>query len=100
MEAIPNLLDSATRLLLPFTLYLISFVVCLVAPLCPSLCDPMGYSPPGSSVHRDSPGKNTRAGCHALLQGISPTQGSNPGLPHCRWILYHLIHQGSPSHQL
>ena len=47
-------------------------------------------SPPGSSVHGDSPGKNTRVGCHALLQGIFPTQGSNPGLLHCRRILYHL----------
>ena len=36
-------------------------------------------------------------GCHALLQGIFPTQGSNPGLLHCRGILYHLSHQGSPS---
>ena len=41
----------------------------------------------------DSPGKNTGVGCHALLQGIFPTQGSNPGLPHCRWILYHLSHK-------
>ena len=40
----------------------------------------------------DSPGKNTGAGCHALLQGIYPIQDSNPGLPHCRWILYHLSH--------
>ena len=32
----------------------------------------------------------------SLLQGIFPTQGSNPGLPHCRWILYQLSHQGSP----
>ena len=42
------------------------------------------------------PGKNTRMGCHALLQRIFPTKGSNLGLPHCRWILYHLCHQGSP----
>ena len=35
-------------------------------------------------------------GCHALLQGIFPTQGSNPGLLTCRQILYHLSHQGSP----
>ena len=35
-------------------------------------------------------------GCHALLQGIFPTQGSNPGLPHWGQILYHLNHQGSP----
>ena len=51
---------------------------------------------PGSSVHRDSPGKNTGVGCHALLQGILPTQGSNPGLLHCRQILYHLSQQESP----
>jgi len=44
----------------------------------------------------DSPGKNTAVGCHALLQGIFPTQGSNPGLPHCRWILYQLNHQEIP----
>ena len=44
----------------------------------------------------DSPGKNTGVGCHALLQGIFPTQGLNPGLPPCRRILYHLSHQGSP----
>ena len=34
---------------------------------------------------------------HFLLQGIFPTQGSNPGLPHCRWILYQLSYQGNPS---
>ena len=69
---------------------------CLVAQSCLTLCNPMDYSPPGSSVHGDSPGKNTGVGCHALLQGIFPTQGSNPGVPHCRWILYHLSRQGSP----
>ena len=37
----------------------------------------MDYSPPGSSVHGDSPGKNTGVGCHALLQGIFPI---NPGI--------------------
>ena len=41
-------------------------------------------------------GKNTGAGCHFLLQDIFPTQGWNPGLQHCRWILYQLSHQGSP----
>ena len=56
----------------------------------------MDCSLPGSSIHRDSPGKNTRVGCHALLQGIFLTQGSNPCLLHCRWILYHLSHQQSP----
>ena len=56
----------------------------------------MNCTPSGSSVHRDSPGKNTGMCCHALLLGILPTQGSNPGLLHCRQILYHLSHQGSP----
>ena len=45
-----------------------------------ALCDPMDYSLPGSSVHGDSPGKNTEVGCRALLQGIFPTQRSNPHL--------------------
>ena len=70
--------------------------VCLVAQLCSNLCDPMNCNLPGSSVHGGSSGKNTRVGCHALLQGIFPTQGSNPGLPHCRYILYCPSHQGSP----
>ena len=43
----------------------------------------------------DFPGKNSVVGCHFLLQGIFTTQGSNPGLPHCRWTPYHLSHQGS-----
>ena len=44
----------------------------------------------------DFPGKNTGVGCHFLLHGIFPTQGSNLGLLHCRKILYQLSHQGSP----
>ena len=44
---------------------------------------------------RDFLGKNIGVGCHFLLQGIFPTQGSNPGLPHCRQTLYRLSHQGS-----
>ena len=67
---------------------------CLVTQSWPALCDPMDCSLPGSSVHGDSPGKNTGTGLHALLQGIFPTQGSNPGVPHCRWILYRLSHHG------
>ena len=103
---------------------------------CPTLCNLMDCSPPGSSVHGDSPGKITGVGCHALLQGnlpnpgieprspalqadslpseaprkpkntgvgslcllqgIFPTQESNPGLLHCGQILYQLSHQGSP----
>ena len=42
------------------------------------------------------PGKNTIPGNHSLLQEIFPTQGLNLGLLHCRWILYHLSHQGKP----
>ena len=42
------------------------------------------------------PGQNTRVGSLSLLQGIFPTHGLNPGLPHCRQILYQLSHQGSP----
>ena len=53
----------------------------------------MDYSPPGSSVHGDSPG-NTEVGCYALLQGIFPTQRLNPGLLQCRQILYCLSIQG------
>ena len=59
-------------------------------------CDPVDYNPAGSSVHGDSPGKNTGVGCHAVLQGIFRTQGSKCGLPHCRQIFYYLSHQGSP----
>ena len=70
--------------------------MCLVAQLCLTLCDPMDCSLAGSSVHGGSPDKSTGVGYHALLQGVFPTQGSNPGLPDCRWILYSLSHQGSP----
>ena len=56
-----------------------------VAQSCLTLCDPsMG-----------SPGQNTGVGSLSLLQGIFLTQGSNPGLPHCRQILYQLSYQGS-----
>ena len=51
----------------------------------------------GSSVHGISPGKNTGVGCHFLLQGIFPTQGSNPDLLDCRQTLHWLSHQGGLS---
>ena len=57
---------------------------------------PWTVASPDSSGHGDSPGKNTGVGCHALLQGIFLTQGLNPTLPHCRWILYQPSYQGSP----
>ena len=44
----------------------------------------------------NSPGQNTGVGSLFLLQGIFPTQGSSPGRPYCRWILYQLSYQGSP----
>ena len=72
-------------------------VLCLVAQLCPTFCNPIDCSPPGSSVHGDSSGKNNEGGCSFLLQGIFPTQGSNPGLLHCRLIFfYQLSYQESP----
>ena len=52
-------------------------VLCLVAQLCLTICSSMDCSLPGSCVHGDSPGKNTGVSCHALLQGIFLTRGSN-----------------------
>ena len=60
------------------------------AQLCPALCNPMAYYSPWNS-----PGQNSGVGSCSLIQGIVPTQGSNPGLPHCRWILYQPSHQGN-----
>jgi len=54
------------------------------------------FSTPWTTESMNSPGQNTGVGSLSLLQGIFPTQGSNPGLPHCRQILYQLSHQGSP----
>ena len=65
-----------------------------VAQSCPTLCDPMDCSLSGSTG--DFPGKSSGVDWHFLLQGIFPTQESNPGLPHCRQTLYRLSYQGSP----
>ena len=51
----------------------------------------------GRSNPTNTPGQNTGVGSLFFLQGIFPTQGSNAGLPHCRWILYQLSHEGSPT---
>ena len=75
----------------------LSFSVSKWSLLCPILCNPMDSNQLSSSIHEDSLVKNTGVGCHALLQGIFPTQGLNLGLPHCRQILYKLSHKGSPS---
>ena len=65
-------------------------VVVKVAQSCLTLRPHGLYSP------RNSPGQNTGVGSLSLLRGIFPSQGSNPGLPHCRLILYKLSHKGSP----
>ena len=69
----------------------------VVAQSCLTLWDPIDCSLQGSSIHGDSPGKNTGVGSPSLLQGILPTQGLEPRLPHCmQQILYQLSHNGSP----
>ena len=99
-------------------------VLCLITPLCPTLCDPMDCSLPGSSVRGDSLGKNTGVGCHAQVSCIAgrfftswaireaqeyqsgqpiPSSGAfltpklNQGLLHSRRILHQLSYQGSPN---
>ena len=85
-----------TRLVdpVPYTWHFRFYLVCVcvkAAQSCLTLWDPHGLYSPWSS-----PGQNTAMGSLFLLQGIFPTQGSNPGLPHCRQILYQLSHKGSP----
>jgi len=53
------------------------------------------FCPHGRYSPQDSPGQNIGVGSLSLLQGIFPTQGSNPGLQHCRRILYQLSHKGT-----
>ena len=67
--------------------------VCLVTQSCLTLCNPMDCSLPGSFAHGLLQTRILEC-CHALFQGIFPTQGSNPGPLHCRQILYRLSHQG------
>ena len=62
---------------------------------CPTLCDPMDRSPPGSSVHGILQARTLEWIAISFSRGIFPTQGSNPGLLHCRQTLYPLSHQGS-----
>ena len=78
-------------------LFLFVCVCVLVTQSCLTLCDPMDCSPPSRLLcPSDFPGKNTGVGCHAFLQGIFPTEGSNLGLLHGRQILYPLSHQNYP----
>ena len=65
-----------------------------------NLCEKCFIWPHGLYSSWNSPGKNTGMGSLSLLQGIFPTQGLNPGLPHCRWLVYQLSHQGRHSLKL
>jgi len=65
---------------------------------CPAVCDPMHYSPPGFSVHGILQARILEWVAISFFRGIFQTQGLNPGLPHCRQILYCLSHQGSDGH--
>ena len=72
---------------------------CLVTKSCPTLCNPMDYSPPGSFCPWDFLGKNTAVGCFFFF---SPGDLPNPGIETCiscsdRWVLHHWAHQGSTS---
>ena len=62
----------------------------LVTHLCPTLCDPVDCSPPGSSVHGILQARTLEC---SFLRGIFPTQASNLGLLHCRQILYRMSHK-------
>ena len=66
-------------------------VLCIVAQSCPALCDLMDCSPPGTSVHGDSPGQNTGVDCHALLQGILPTQGLTVILSYASKVMLNIL---------
>ena len=73
--------------------------------VCVCVCEPLSYGttfcdPTRLLCPQNSPGKNTGVGSHSLFQGIFLTQGSNPGLLHCRQILYHLSYQGRPSNAI
>ena len=72
----------------------------LLAQLCPTLRNPMDCSPPRSPVHGISQARRLEWVDFPFSRGIILTQGSNPGLLHCRQILYLLSHQGSPIHSI
>ena len=65
-------------------------VLYLTTHSCPTLCDPMDCSPPGSSVHGDSPSKNTGVGCHAFFQGIFPMAESTNTFISQPWMIQQL----------
>ena len=69
-------------------------IVCISCSGVPDSLQCHGLKPARLLCPWHSPGKNTRVGCHFLLQGLFPTQGSNLGLLQSRQILYHMSHQG------
>ena len=69
---------------------------CEVAQLCPTLCDPVDCSLPGSSIHGIFQARVLEWVAISFSRGILMSQGLNPDLPHCRQMLYRLSHQGSP----
>ena len=95
-ENVPKLIvvkvaDSESHFLRAEMSFTVHDCASLVAQSRLTLCSPMDCSLPVSSVR-----EILQARIPAFLQGIFLTQGSNPGVPHCRWILYCLSHQGSP----
>ena len=70
--------------------YVLLVCVCVSCSVMSDSLQPHRLQPTRLLCPWNSPGKNTRLGTHSLLQGILPTQGSSPGLPHCRQILHHL----------
>ena len=94
---LPATQESLSRQTLTQVLILSTHLcVCVSRSVMSTSVGPHGLQPAKLLYPWDSPVKNTREGCHSLLQGIFPTQGSNPGLLHGRQILYCLSYQGSP----
>ena len=98
-----DLLSLLLLLLLPANRLFFCFLNFIIAESevtqsCPTFCDPMDRNLPGSSVHGIFQAKVLRVGCHFLLQGIFPTQQSNPGLLHCRQNALPSEPPGKPSH--
>ena len=79
--------------------HLVCVCVCVSRSVVPNSLRPHGLQSTRFLCPWDFPGRDTGVGCHFLLQGIFPTQGSNLGLLHCRQILYRLSYKGSPVYQ-
>ena len=88
----PGMFDQLNRI--PGTRWMVC--CCLFSSVISDSVQPHGLYPTRHLCPWDSPGKNPGVGCHALLQGIFPTQRLNLGLLHCRQIPYSLSHQGNP----